>query len=222
MLSLILAESSLELVPQELQNYNSVISHSKKLGKKPSEILLDNSWHFGAMKGIKNEIKRGRPDIVHFSLLEATSIPLYYEKKIAIYVHTIGDKVIFIGNQVRLPKSYHRFSGLVEKLFSERVIQSEGKNLLEIKEMTFNQLLQEINPKRIIGLSTQGIPSTYENIAQKLTDDSCFVVGGFPKGHFSNEIKKRFEYTVNVGLTSLDAHVIISRILYEYEKTIFM
>lgn len=222
MLSLILAESSLELVPQELQNHNSVISHSKKLGKKPSEILLDNSWHFGAMKGIKNEIKRGRPDIVHFSLLEATSIPLYYEKKIAIYVHTIGDKVIFIGNQVRLPKSYHRFSGLVEKLFSERVIQSEGKNLLEIKEMTFNQLLQEINPKRIIGLSTQGIPSTYENIAQKLTDDSCFVVGGFPKGHFSNEIKKRFEYTVNVGLTSLDAHVIISRILYEYEKTIFM
>ena len=222
MLSLILAESSLELIPKELQNHNSVISHSKKLGKKPSEIILDNSWHFGAMKGIQNEIKRGRPDIVHFSLLEATSIPLYYEKKISIYVHTIDDKVIFIGDDVRLPKSYHRFIGLIEKLFSEKVVEADGKNLLEIKNMTFEQLIHEINPKRIIGLSAKGIPSTCENIAQKLTDDSCIVVGGFPKGHFSDEIKKRFEYTVNVGLTSLEAHIVISRVLYEYEKTIFM
>ena len=222
MLSLILAESSLELVPKDLQNHNSVISHSKKLGKNPSEIILDNSWHFGAMKGIDNEIKRGRPDIVHFSLLEATTIPLYYEKKISVYVHTIDDKVIFIGDDVRLPKSYHRFIGLIEKLYSEKIVQAEGKNLLEIKDMTFDELLQEINPKRVIGLSAQGIPSTCENIAQKLTDDSCIVIGGFPKGHFSNKIKKRFEYTVNVGLTSLEAHVVSSRVLYEYEKTIFM
>ena len=32
-------------------------------------MLLDNSWHFGAMKGIKNEIKRGRPDLIHFIVL---------------------------------------------------------------------------------------------------------------------------------------------------------
>lgn len=222
MLSLILAESSLELVPLELQNHNSVISHSKKLGKSPSEIILDNSWHFGAMKGIPNEIKRGRPDIVHFSLLEATNIPLYYEKKISIFIHTINDKVIFVGEDVRLPKSYHRFIGLIEKLFSEKIIQTDGKDLLEIKDMTFNELLQKIKPKRIIGLSSKGIPSSCENVAKKLTDDSCIVIGGFPKGHFSSEIKKSFEYTVNVGLTSLEAHVVISRILYEYEKTIFM
>ena len=29
------------------------------------------------MKGIENEMKRGRPDLVHFSILEATTIPLY-------------------------------------------------------------------------------------------------------------------------------------------------
>ncbi len=145
------------------------------------------------MKGIHNELKRGRPDLVHFSLLVATTIPLYYEKKISIYVHTIDDKVIFIGDDVRLPKSYHRFVGLIEKLFSEKVVQAEGNNLLEIKDMTLNQLLQDINPQRIIGLSAQGIPSTCDSVAQKLTDNSCIVIGGFPKGHFSNEIKKRFE-----------------------------
>ena len=69
MISLILSESALELVPSELTYHPSVISHARKLGKHPSEILLDNSWHFAAMKEIKNEMKRGRPDLVHFSIL---------------------------------------------------------------------------------------------------------------------------------------------------------
>jgi rRNA small subunit pseudouridine methyltransferase Nep1 len=222
MLSLILAESSIELVPKELRLHNSVLSHSKKLGKNPSEILLDNSWHYGAMKGMKNEIKRGRPDLVHISLLEACSIPLYFKNKISVFVHTIEDKVIFIGDDVHLPKSYHRFAGLVEKLFSEKIIENEGKKLLEIKDMSFDKLLSEIKPKRIIGLSTQGVQSSCEDVAKKLTDDSCLVIGGFPKGHFSDEIKKRFEYIVNVDDAPLESHIVISRVLYEYEKTIFM
>ncbi|KAG2479382.1 MAG: Ribosomal RNA small subunit methyltransferase Nep1 [Nitrosopumilales archaeon] len=222
MLSLILTESSLELVPKEIQNHKSVISHCQKLGKKPSEILLDNSWHFAAMKGIDNEIKRGRPDLVHFSLLEACSIPLFYEKKISVYVHTINDKVIFVGNDVRLPKSYHRFAGLIEKLYDEQFIQANGINLLEIKDMKFNQLIEKISPDRIVGLSTQGILSSCEDVAKKLTDNSCIIIGGFPKGHFSDSIRKKIEYLVNVNKKSLESHVIISRILYEYEKTIFM
>ena len=100
MISLVLAESSLELVPKKIQQHSSVLSHADKLGKKPSEILLDNSWHFAAMKGIENEIKRGRPDITHLCLMESCRIPLYYEKKIKIYIHTIDDNVIFIGENV--------------------------------------------------------------------------------------------------------------------------
>jgi rRNA small subunit pseudouridine methyltransferase Nep1 len=222
MLSLILAESSIELVPKEIQTHNAILSHSKKLGKKPSEILLDNSWHYSAMKGIKDEIKRGRPDLVHFSLLEACSIPLFYEKKISVYIHTIEDKVIFIDNEIRLPKSYHRFAGLIEKLFVEKIIEVDGKKLLEIKDLRFDQLIDEINSKRIIGLSTQGVLSSCEDVGKTLTDESCIVIGGFPKGHFSDSIKKRVEYLVNVDKKSLESHVVISRILYEYEKTIFM
>ena len=95
MISLILSESSLELVPSKLKHHPSVISHARKMGKHPSEILLDNSWHFAAMKGIENELKRrGRPDLVHFSILEATTIPLYQKNKLKLYVHTIDDKVI--------------------------------------------------------------------------------------------------------------------------------
>ena len=79
--TLILAESSLEIVPKELQNHASVTSYCKKNGKSPSDVLLDNSWHFAAMKGIKNEIKRGRPDIVHLTLLSVCNTPLYNANK---------------------------------------------------------------------------------------------------------------------------------------------
>ena len=222
MISLIIAESALELVPEDLQNHNSVISHAQKLKKNPSEILLDNSWHFAAMKGMKNEIKRGRPDLVHFCILEATTIPLYKESKIKIYIHTIDDKVIYLGENVNVPKSYHRFEGLIEKLFLEKTIESDGNTLLEIKDKSFLELIDEINPTKLIGFSSQGKKHSFENTVPEMTDNCCIVVGGFQKGHFSEQIQGRINQLISIDDYSFEAHVVIARMLYEYEKTIFM
>ena len=222
MISLIISESALELVPYELEDHPSVISHARKLGKHSSEILLDNSWHFAAMKGIKNEIKRGRPDIVHFSILEATTIPLYLENKLNLFVHTIDDKVIRFGKNVHLPKSYHRFQGVMEKLYQEKKIIANNELLLEIKEQTFSELLNEIKPSKIVGFSTEGELSSYEKIAAQISDNSCIVLGGFQKGHFSDSVQNKITDLYSVGNESFEGHVVTSRILYEYEKTIFM
>lgn len=192
------------------------------MGKKPSEVLLDVSWHFAAMKGIKNEIKRGRPDLVHFCLLECCTIPLYFEKKLRVYVHTIDDKVIFVGDNVRLPKSYHRFVGLIEKLYSEGEIEQDGKKLLEMKDMTFGDLVDEVGAEKVIGLSTEGQTKSYDRIAQDVVKDLCIVVGGFSKGHFSDKTLKRINNLVSVDRIPLEAHVVISRLLYECEKRIIM
>jgi len=210
----------LELIPPELSAHNSVLASSRRFNKKPSEILLDVSWHFAAMKGIEDEIKRGRPDLIHFCLLEACSIPLYFENKIRVFVHTIDDKVIFLGKGVRLPKSYHRFVGLIEKLYSTGKIKENNEKLLEIKEMNFENLIREIKPKKTIGLSRTGTISSYQKVAQEVDDDTCIVVGGFSKGHFSDKIKKYFDRMVSVDRNPLEAHIIISRLLYEYEKRI--
>ena len=222
MISLVLAESALELVPLELQDHPSVLSHAQKLGKDPSEILLDNSWHFAAMKGINNEIKRGRPDLVHFSILEATTIPLYLQNKIKIYIHTIDDKVIYIGENVHIPKSYHRFEGLIEKLFMEKIIRFDTSILLEIKEKSFSELINELKPSKIIGFSTKGELGSFEKISSEISDNACLVIGGFQKGHFSESTKNKINHLFSVDNLSYEAHVIIARILYEYEKTVFM
>ena len=222
MISLILSESALELVPFELKDHPSVVSHARKLGKYSSDILLDNSWHFAAMKGITNEIKRGRPDLVHFSILEATTIPLYLQNKLNLFVHTIDDKVIHFGKNVHLPKSYHRFEGVIEKLYQEEKIIANNELLLEIKDQTFSELIDEISPSKVIGFSTEGQLSSYEKIAAELSDNSCIVLGGFQKGHFSDSTQNKITDLYSIGNESFEGHVVVSRILYEYEKTIFM
>ena len=222
MLSLILAEASLEIVPSKLQNHPSVTSYCKRNRKNSSEVLLDNSWHFAAMKGIKNEIKRGRPDIIHLILLATCSTPLFQKNKLSIFVHTLNDKVISISDNIRLPKSYHRFQGLVEKLFKEKKIETDGTALLELSDMTFEELLSKIQPDQVIGFSTEGEKSNFEDTSQIITKNSCIVIGGFQKGHFNQKTSKQFSELRSIYPDSLESHVVASRILYEYEKTIFI
>lgn len=222
MLSLVIAESALELVPLDMQRHNSVTASARRFNKKPSEILLDVSWHFAAMKGIKNEIKRGRPDLVHFSLLEACSIPLYFEDKLNVFVHTIDDKVISVGQNVRLPKSYHRFTGLVEKLYATKEVKENNNTLLTLKDMSLGELIRKIDPEQTIALSSKGAKSSYQKLAEEVDNNTCLVIGGFSKGQFFDKNKEYFDKTIAVDKNPLEAHIIISRVLYECEKRIIM
>tara|TARA_B100001179_G_scaffold197576_1_gene156673 strand:- start:318 stop:986 length:669 start_codon:yes stop_codon:yes gene_type:complete len=222
MLYIILAESSLELIPKKIHNHPSVTSYSKKFKKNSSNTLLDNSWHFGAMKGLDNEIKRGRPDIIHLTLLSLCTTPVFYKNKIKVFVHTVNDEVISINNNTRLPKSYHRFQGLMEKLFLTKKIESEDEILMEMKNSSLSQLISKIKPTRIIGLTTQGQKTSLDKLVEQIEENSCIILGGFQKGHFSNETEKIIEESFSINDSSLEAHLVASRLAYEYEKTIFI
>ncbi|HEU4604801.1 MAG TPA: ribosome biogenesis protein, partial [Nitrososphaera sp.] len=70
-----------------------------------------------------------------------------------------------------------------------------------------------------IGLSTTGVQSTTEKAVAENLDDSCvFVIGGFPRGHFSESTTKLLNLTYSVSDQELEAHVVIARVLYECEK----
>ena len=222
MLNIILSESSLELIPKEMHNHPSVTSYSKKFKKSVSNTLLDNSWHFGAMKGLENEIKRGRPDIIHLTLLSLCTTPVFYKNKIKVFVHTVNDEVISINNNTRLPKSYHRFQGLMEKLFLTKKIESEDEILMEMKNSSLSQLVSKIKPTQIIGLTTQGQKISLDKLVKQIEENSCIILGGFQKGHFSNETEKIIEESFSINDSSLEAHLVASRLAYEYEKTIFI
>ena len=222
MLTIILVESSLELIPKSMHNHPSVTSYSKKFKKNPAITLLDNSWHFAAMKGLENEIKRGRPDIIHLTLLSLCTTPAFFENKFKIFIHTIKNQVITINNNTRLPKSYHRFQGLMEKLFLTNKIESEHEILMEIEDSSISQLISKIKPSQIIGLTTMGKNITFGKLVKQMDENSCILIGGFQKGHFSDSTQSEITNLYSIGNDSFEGHVIVSRILYEYEKTIFM
>ena len=49
-ISIILAESALEIIPKELRNNYLILNYLKKVGKSANEVLLDKSYHYNAMR----------------------------------------------------------------------------------------------------------------------------------------------------------------------------
>lgn len=269
MISLVIAESALEIVPTELYGHPAVRSHARRTrsGKRPY-MLLDNSWHYAAMKGMPDAERRGRPDLVHLALVTATSAPLYrIRRALEVYVHTADGCVISLGPGVRIPKSYHRFAGLIETLYETDVIEAtttrgshasggskgagcrtdddDGSNdtvhhsgkdgapareettLMRLeRNSTFADLVRAKKFSKVVGLSSLGTlpdsPRPYEYVAQRIPDGAAIVIGGFQKGHFSDGISGHLDEVYAVDTSPLEAHVVIARVLYEYEKKPFM
>ncbi|AGK61457.1 hypothetical protein Asulf_01474 [Archaeoglobus sulfaticallidus PM70-1] len=169
-------ESSLEVIPEEISSHPVIKKEERKRGKKASEIILDDSKHHIAMKSLPNREKRGRPDIVHFCLLSVLDSPI--SKKAEIYVHTINDEVIKFENFVRLPRNYNRFVGLMEKLFRDGVIESNGRVLIQILDIDFEGLIDKLSGRKFILFTEKG---------RKIMPDmrgSTIFIGAFPHGDF--------------------------------------
>ncbi len=221
LLSLIIAEAALETIPKSIAKHPSVVKDAERKGRPAGEILLDRSYHHSAMLKLENAERRGRPDLVHFALLEATSTPLYRKNLLNVYVHTVADKVIFLGENVRLPKSYFRFEGLMEELFENGKVSAGSNMLMDLKDLKFQDLVDKLKPRKVIGLSRMGAKSSAEEVANMVDSDTTIVVGGFPRGHFSNAVSIKINFTYSISDLALEAHLVIARILYECEKILF-
>jgi rRNA small subunit pseudouridine methyltransferase Nep1 len=250
MISLVIAEAALETVPVQILDHQSVRNHAKRMNKPADQTLLDRSYHHSAMvhANLKSQWKRGRPDIVHFALIEALSTPLFMTGRLNVYLHTINDRLIYIGGNLRIPKSYFRFEALMIDLFKKKIIRPSNDNdyadnsynvnsnkknpnkdiLLQLHEdMTFDKVIRNVvMPSRLIGLSTAGVQSNAKSVvAENISVESidcAFVIGGFAKGHFSNNTITLLNRVYSIAEYRLEAHVVIARILYECEKLLHM
>jgi rRNA small subunit pseudouridine methyltransferase Nep1 len=221
----VVAEAAIELVPQILRNHPSIKNQCKRIGSDSNEILLDISYHHKAMveQNIRKWWKRGRPDIVHFDLVEALSTPLFKQKKLKVYVSTIDNKLITINEDLRIPKSYFRFERLMVSIFNNHK-NNKSPNLIELRdEVGFNDLIQKIiRPDLVLGFSVKGTKSKICDILRNnVVDNSknyCFVVGGFQRGHFSETVNQACSNLYSISPYSLESHVVIARVLYECEN----
>jgi len=212
--TVILAESSLELVPPEIWGHPAVYRNARRRGKKPGETLLDVSLHYDAMRRLREREKRGRPDIVHFTLLELLSSPLNRSGRLRVYVHTIGGKVLYFDPSVRIPKNYNRFVGLMEQVLALGRAPPTGKPLIRVEDKSFTRLLGEVGGGRVIGLSRRGRPISLGRLADMILGErGVVVVGGFPHGFFSKEVREGLQDLYSIYPEGLEAWIVVSRLL---------
>jgi rRNA small subunit pseudouridine methyltransferase Nep1 len=83
-----------------------------------------------------------------------------------------------------------------------------------------------VQPATVIGLSTVGVQKTAQSIVEEnLTSENtncAFVIGGFARGHFSNDTTGILKRLYSIADYGLEAHVVIARIIYECEKILHM
>ena len=216
MLSFVLAESALELVPREIRSHPAVMSDARRRQKDALEILLDRSFHHSAMLKLKDSEKRGRPDLVHVALLSVTGTPLYLDGRLKVFVHTHDDVVLEIEEKTRIPKNYLRFRGLMEEALVERPKQG----LVRVHSMDIKELVGKASPDSVFGLSVQGKMTSLEELARAIcaANNPYLVVGGFPRGHFSPATLSVVDQLVRIDARPLEAQDVASRVVYEVEK----
>jgi rRNA small subunit pseudouridine methyltransferase Nep1 len=223
MLNLVLTESALETIPKAICWEKAITRRAKISGKHPREMLLDRSYHHRAMLRLKAAERRGRPDIVHFSLLAALGTPLNRAGSLRTYVHTTEDKAIYVNPEVRLPRNCQRFSGLIEQLYKQGRVPKTGPSLLRLKQRgSLKALFEEIAPSYTMAFSRQGTPKPLPEVGELLASFpvTAVLIGGFPTGHFSKASMVFPDEVVSIDPEMLDAWIVVARVIYEYEKSI--
>ena len=145
MLQLNIIDSELELVPETLLDDFQIKKIAKTREKRPSEMILDSNYMHGAIdrKFPGNSNRMGRPDIFHHLLNVTQDSILNKRGLLEINIHTKNDLIIHIDRETRIPRSYNRFLGLIEKLFVKGILESpDGKVLMNIDSGKWDSLMK--------------------------------------------------------------------------------
>ncbi len=218
MLTLILADTELERVPQELTGHQQVVTAAARFGVKTGRMLLDSSLHYAALRKIQDGDRRGRPDILHFFLLTALESPLNKAGKLRVLVHTRGDKLLRIDPTTRLIRNYNRFCGLMEQLLETGRVPPDKPLPTPESGWTLADVIASVKPDRLVVLDETGTvfrPWDVFTPADATASVAC-VIGGFPSGPFRSELPPGER--VAFGDQSLSVWSVAAELVVNYER----
>jgi len=216
-LRVVLLESGLETVPEELWYHPQVRRSARRYGVDPSMMLLDKSLHYNAMGVLSRKWKRGRPDIVHTTLLVLLESLAGRRGLVEVYVHTVRGEVYAFSRDVRIPKNYERFRGLMAHLIRDGRVPPQGRPLIWRGYRSLSEFLKEKGP--LVLLWERGVPASEEEIVSKaLGLGGVIGVGAFPRGDFERSTLRKAEVRYSIaGGEPLPAWSVACRLIRAYE-----
>lgn len=195
MLSLVLADAELEVVPEALRDHPTVAKPAERRGLDPDRMLLDASMHHWAMDDadLEEADRRGRPDLAHLFLLTALESTLNLEGGLDVHVHTRDDEHLSVDPATRLVRAYPRFKGLVGQLLQEGEVGPEdGEPLMErSRPAPLAAVLDKVDPGYTAALAPDAEPVDPAARLARLAgehDRVCLVLGGFPEGDYRSPV----------------------------------
>ena len=223
MLTLVLAESELEMIPQEILRHPAIVSYAQQREKEPARIVLDSNVHHRAMEHLPEGRRRGRPDIVHLFLLTALESVVNKSGQLNILIHTRHNDVITVSPETRIMRSDDRFIGLIEQLFEHQVVPKETHPLLKLRHhMTLPQVVEDATADHIITCSKTGkttcLPTYFKDLQQRQPHHIVCIVGGFPSGSFQTDVTAISDDVISMYKEMLPAWTVASEILVNYEN----
>jgi len=181
--TLILAEAGVETIPRELWRHPSIKRYARKRGKPPRQLLLDASMHHQALRRLPGHEYRGRPDITHVALLVALDAPACARGNCRPIIATTAGKTIHVRHDARLPRSYPRFTGLLEQLLAEGAVPpGSGNPLLRLEELSLEELLERHRPAIITSQALPAAsPTTLEAAAEAVESSGAALIPATPR-----------------------------------------
>lgn len=221
--TIIFVESALERLKFAPKSRKKSKKGQQKRNKHSEKKLLDASIHRHLMHDLPEKEKRGRPDIIHNSLLLALGSRLNQEGHLRVFVHTRNDEVISLNPGVRIPRNYNRFVGLIEQLFEVKTVPPDSDQpLMSISTLTLEQLIRELEPDVVVLFTENGLPTNDKKLQNIFSDESRVValVGGFPHGTISPKVSNLSDMKLSIYNKTLTTLVVISTVIQAAEQSL--
>ncbi|MEK6986366.1 MAG: 16S rRNA methyltransferase [Candidatus Thermoplasmatota archaeon] len=211
-LTVILAEAELELVPESIAGHPAVRVSARDQKRNPGEILLDQNVHWQAVKPLPESARRGRPDIVQMCLLTLLESPLNKMGQLSVVVHTRNNELIRIKPDTRLPRGEARFQGLFAKVLRDG--RSHDKESLVWVEGTGEPraILDQVAKGPVVRLDETGNTATPAQLAAR-GRDLTVVLGAFPSGGFGQAWKNAVPDVVSIWPEPLVAWAVAAELV---------
>jgi len=218
-LTVVLAESELELVPERLKHHPAMQKAAGRRGERAGRTILDASVHHDALRGFPDGMRRGRPDMVHFFLLLGLDSVLNKAGGLRLLVHTRNDELIRVSPETRIMRNQPRFIGLMEQLYRFGVVPQDPPLFRLERGWTLERVIREEAKGPVVALSEEARrvnPHRYFSEKAR-AGDLTLVLGGFPKGDFRTDVRKLATETVSLHPESLSIWTVMTEVLAAWE-----
>ncbi len=203
-LKVILLEAPLELAPESWH-------HGP---------LIDKRYHYHKLSKFPQKWKRGRPDILHTTLLILQDSILNQEGFLELYFHVISGEVYKVRADERIPKHYDAFKEIMAQLLKYGKVPPDSEEPLIWK--AYDDLSQFVKEQgKFILMHEKGtLKKPSEVVTEALREGRAIGIGVFPRGDFKRSTLRKAYKAYSIWRSNLKAWTVACKLTSSAEELI--